>query len=186
MNAPGRPDGRRPPEEFRDVPRFPGYRVSSLGRVQSRRLPGRTERQRDDWADLRLRRLADGRLTVRLCSGGRGYVRFVHEVVLEAFIGPCPEGHVCRFADGDPSNARLVNLRWEAGEERRKPGRFAGSKHPRSKLTEEAVKEMCRLRAGGMSLKEIADRFGVSEQHVSGILRGLYWKHVTQPRRATP
>jgi hypothetical protein len=135
---------------------------------------------------MRLRRLADGRLTVRLSARGRGYVRLVHEVVLEAFVGPCPEGHVCRFADGDPSNVRLVNLRWEAGEERRKPCRFAGSKHPRSKLTEGAVAEMCRLRAGGMPLKELATRFGVSEQHVSGIVWGLYWKHVTQGRGATP
>jgi len=37
----------------------------------------------------------------------------VHRLVLEAFIGPAPKGTICCHNDGDPTNNRLENLRWD-------------------------------------------------------------------------
>lgn len=36
----------------------------------------------------------------------------VHRLVLEAFVGPRPDGMECRHLDGDPANNRLANLAW--------------------------------------------------------------------------
>lgn len=36
----------------------------------------------------------------------------VHQLVLEAFVGPRPEGMVTRHLNGDPSDNRLTNLAW--------------------------------------------------------------------------
>jgi len=41
----------------------------------------------------------------------------VHRLVLEAFVGPCPEGEECCHApDPDPANNNLWNLRWDTPE----------------------------------------------------------------------
>ena len=37
----------------------------------------------------------------------------VHRLVLEAFIGPCPEGMECCHWNDDPADNRLENLRWD-------------------------------------------------------------------------
>lgn len=54
-----------------------------------------------------------------------GYLRYVlsvknqriqisaHKAVLEAFVGPCPDGMEACHDDGDPSNNRIENLRWD-------------------------------------------------------------------------
>lgn len=39
--------------------------------------------------------------------------RYIHRLVLEAFIGPCPEGMEGCHNDGDASNNHLENLRWD-------------------------------------------------------------------------
>jgi hypothetical protein len=45
---------------------------------------------------------------------GRPQTRLAAELVLEAFGGPRPPGHVVRFKDGDPLNCALSNLEWVA------------------------------------------------------------------------
>lgn len=37
---------------------------------------------------------------------------YVHRIVLESFIGPCPEGMECLHWDDTPENNELSNLRW--------------------------------------------------------------------------
>jgi len=36
----------------------------------------------------------------------------IHALVLEAFVGPRPEGMVCCHIDGNPANNHVSNLRW--------------------------------------------------------------------------
>lgn len=36
----------------------------------------------------------------------------IHTMVLEAFVGPCPDGLMARHADDDPTNNTLSNLSW--------------------------------------------------------------------------
>lgn len=55
---------------------------------------------------------ADGRSCVSLKRDGQRVIRAVHRLVLEAFVGPCPEGMEGCHEDGDPTNNRLENLRW--------------------------------------------------------------------------
>ena len=40
------------------------------------------------------------------------HTRLVHRLVLEAFVGPRPEGMVARHLNGDPGDNRLENLAW--------------------------------------------------------------------------
>jgi hypothetical protein len=43
---------------------------------------------------------------------GQPQTRLAAELVLEAFVGPRPPGHVVRFKDGDRLNCQLANLEW--------------------------------------------------------------------------
>ena len=59
------------------------------------------------------------------CHTHQGYVQVgmfgkskrVHRLVLEAFVGPCPEGMVACHYDDNKENNRLENLRWDTERE---------------------------------------------------------------------
>ena len=46
-----------------------------------------------------------------------GKFRYLHRIVLEAFVGPCPEGHECDHINRDKDNNELTNLRWVTPKE---------------------------------------------------------------------
>lgn len=80
------------------------YQVSDLGRVYSL-ITGQL---------LSLRTTdRDGRPRVSLTGGAKVRTRPVHRLVLEAFVGPCPDGMEGCHSNGDTSDNRLVNLRWD-------------------------------------------------------------------------
>lgn len=92
------------------------YDVSDLGRVRSvarlivrgngspYRVPART---------LKHERNDDEHVRVTLYRDGTGFTRLVHRLVLEAFVGPCPDGMEGCHWDDDPKNNPLSNLRWD-------------------------------------------------------------------------
>jgi hypothetical protein len=91
-------------EEWRPIPGWPGYEVSDLGRVIShkrgldrelRTFPGPAGHPR-----VQLTRSRKDRRTY-----------FVHQLVMLAFVGPCPEGEEVRHLDGSRGNT-LTNLRY--------------------------------------------------------------------------
>jgi hypothetical protein len=121
-----------------------------------------------------------GHLSVTL---GQGDTRYVHRLVLEAFVGPCPEGMECRHLNGVPADNRLENLRRGTPKENhgdsvrhgtaahRKPGwRPRG----RVSLTAAQVEEIrAKVPAAPSGVpQELAERFGVSAAFVRAIARG--------------
>jgi HNH endonuclease len=53
----------------------------------------------------------DGRYYVTLRdTDGKTHIRAVADLVAEAFIGPCPDGHEVRFKNGDKTDSRPGNL----------------------------------------------------------------------------
>lgn len=77
------------------------YLVSDQGNVESiRRGP------------VRVRVKPNGYRYVLLCADGVKFKRYVHRLVLEAFVGPCLEGMECDHINTDPGDNRLENLRW--------------------------------------------------------------------------
>lgn len=107
--------------EWRPVVGWEGYyEVSDVGGVRS--LPrgvvatwGTTDRlstRRYPGKEMRPQRNTTGHLLVELTRGGRAVGRFVHRLMLEAFVGPCPDGHIACHRDGDPGNNVLTNLYW--------------------------------------------------------------------------
>jgi hypothetical protein len=99
-------------EHWVPIPSADGYEASDLGRIRSverviRYADGRQRAYRGQV--LRPGAKDDRTLHVKI----QGRTRYVHQLVLEAFVGPRPSGMECCHGDGDPSNNRLVNLRWD-------------------------------------------------------------------------
>lgn len=104
--------------EWRDVPGFEGiYQVSNQGQVRSldrivydRRRPNGFVRK-GVLLSPALQKF--GHFRIRLQHRGRKKAYGVHQLVLMAFVGPCPPGLQCCHNDGNPANNRVENLRWD-------------------------------------------------------------------------
>ena len=104
-------------ERWAPVPGWDGYEVSDQGRIRS--LDRIVQRKDGSRQIVRGRMLAatrekrDGRSRVRLHREGCNVQQRVHRLVLEAFVGPAPVGMIACHNNGDASDDRLSNLRWD-------------------------------------------------------------------------
>jgi hypothetical protein len=96
-------------EEWRPVPGFHDYQVSSLGQVASIKRGGRQI--------LAGGKTDTGYRNVLLYSHGQRFGRRVHALVALVFHGPRPEGLEIRHLDGDQLNNAAANLAYGTREE---------------------------------------------------------------------
>ncbi|OJW27640.1 MAG: hypothetical protein BGO49_23110 [Planctomycetales bacterium 71-10] len=171
-------------DEFRPVGGYPGYRVSRDGRVEScwtRR--GRLCIPTEAWHPLKPI-LRDGYPTVNLARAGKKTACKIHRLVLAAFVGPCPPGLVACHGDGERANNDLSNLRWDTpranSEDSLRHGTMVrGSRCGASKLTEDDVVQIRRLRGEGVSTGELARRYGVTRKNIEAIVSRRSWRHLS-------
>lgn len=107
------------PEEWRPVIDWEDfYEVSNHGAVRSlfRVVRARDGGQRDVPGRV-LRPGMDpcGYHRVSLNAFGSRQTRKVHRLVLEAFVGPCPDGMMACHNNGIRNDNRIENLRWDTG-----------------------------------------------------------------------
>lgn len=101
-------------EEWRSIPGYEtSYEVSSRGRVRSldRVVTDRRGRRHPKLGRVLtpVTNPVSGKLSVKL---GKSNTKMVHILVLEAFVGPRPNGLCGLHWDDDPSNNCVDNLRW--------------------------------------------------------------------------
>ena len=86
-------------------------RVRSIDRVATERNTGRLVRKRGRVLSPAQHR--NGQLHLHLWKDGIGKVGRVHRLVLETFVGACPDGMEACHANDDPTDNRLINRRWD-------------------------------------------------------------------------
>jgi len=171
-------------EEWRDVAGFEGlYQVSNHGRVRSRYKPGARGELSAYWAIRKLTVDSRGYPCVSFRLNDKAIKPPVHRLVLEAFVGPCPEGMECRHLDGNQENNQLDNLAWgthvENMEDKLRHGtENRGTKHPLARLTDDDVKEIRRRIEAGEKQLEIARDFRMSHAQISRIASRARWRHI--------
>lgn len=127
-------------------------------------------------------------------SSAKGYLRIklhrpvkegrIHQMVLEAFVGPRPEGMDACHNDGNSLNNRLDNLRWASPKENmadaKKHGTACeGTRHYSAKFTENEVKYLRqRFPLSGLTYREFAATIGVSPNPVFRMLTRRSYKNV--------
>lgn len=168
--------------EYREIPGWPGYRVGDDGSVWSRMKLGRPGGLGSVWRQRKPSKAkAYGHCYVVLSMDGVSATFLIHRLVLEAFVGPCPPGMECCHNNGNSSDNRLANLRWDTSKSNKadmvRHGTSArGELAPWSKLTESQVIEIRRLCDSGLvSQYQIANLYGVKRPLISKIALRKRW-----------
>ncbi len=176
--------------EYRDIPGFPGYRVGSDGSVwtclkRGYRI-GRESVITDEWRPRKASKNQRGYCGLSLRRDGRDVNCLVHRLVLESFVGPCPDGMEGAHGNGIRTDSRLSNLRW-ATPSGNWSDRFehgtdtSGERSWIHKLTDAtAIQALHDWAAGEMQIS-IAKRLGVTVQAINYLVRGKTWKHIPRP-----
>jgi hypothetical protein len=165
-------------EVWGEHPDFPGYLVSSLGRVRG--VKGTV---------LSPETLPGGYQRVSLCAGRK---KLIHILVAALFIGPKPEGHEVNHKDGDTANNAVTNLEYltPAANVRHSLDvlgrkRARGSRNGAARLTENQVAEIrTAFAAGDITRTALALRYGVDRSTVGRIISGECWNPNTEKRTA--
>ncbi len=173
-------------EVWKAIPGYPLHEASSLGQVRSiaREVKRKSGRGGDSSffrpsriIKPQVSRRAGGRIQAmvsRISPLGDGVNKtvYMHHLVLLAFVGPAPEGMICCHNNGDPTDNRPENLRWDTPESNnadmeRHGTRFIpqasfGGESPNSKLSDLQIVEIVESPWGWRGIgNKLADRFGV-------------------------
>lgn len=126
-----------PGERWLGIPGADGYEVSDLGRVRSvdRVVPrGRTP-MHCRAVILAVHHDPKGYPRVNIRMNGKRGAKLLHQLVLAAFVGPCPPGMEGCHENGHSGDPRLANLRWDTPSSNAQDKLRHGT-HPPSNRTE--------------------------------------------------
>lgn len=178
--APASQDERRP------IPDYEGlYEMDQNGNVYAmfafrQWKPGRLNKTRIS---------PEGYVTTVLTKDGVGKTRTIHRLLMLTWR-PVENSRQLEVnhIDGDKTNNDLSNLEWVTHHENMmhmfrvlrswEKNQVRGVTHGRAKLTEDDVREIRQLFAGGLSRKILAERFGVSTTNITFIVKRKLWPHI--------
>jgi len=150
-------------EEWRDIPGFPGYRLSNHGHA----VGPKGELSPDIGA------LGHSRITI---YRNRERHRFLlHRLILSVFVRKPKNGEQVRHRSGDPACNALPSLSWGSQEENWEDSKRHGFYRRYQKLSELDVEEIKSRGSAGEASYSIAKDFPVSDTQVGNILRGNQW-----------
>lgn len=163
------------------VPGCPLHEVSSQGRVRSYAKPGLATSIRTNPKILKPGTANKGyhQYRLRRDDGSFYHVR-VNNLVLRVFLGPPEEGQEACHNNGDRTDNRLENLRWDTHQGNMNDvvthgtiPRVYGEAHPLSKITQSTAVQIRRLYStGNLTYKELGNMHNISKSLVGMIIRG--------------
>ncbi len=172
--------------EFRRVSIAPGYWITDFGTLWS----DRTKRMKQLTPSMSPKGYPR---TTMAGWEGKNVTRYIDSLVLTAFVGPRPEGMECCHWDGNKTNNRLGNLRWDTtkanNQDKIRLGEMApqdGSNNGRAVLSEDDVYQIKLRLANHEPQAAIARHYGVTPLSINKIYVGRTWKQVPWPEGFVP
>lgn len=181
--------------EYRSIVGCSGYRVGDDGTIWTRwmhrggRLPDGSYpggmKLGDKWKPMKQCRRGGNKawcVTLRR-DDGKCVRKYVHQLVLGAFVGPCPSGMVCRHGPHGKYDNHLYNLSWGTQKENiadkaRDGTRVFGVTHHNAKMDPEKVRAARAKHTAGRSCLSLAHEFGISQTTMADILKRKTWREV--------
>jgi len=162
------------------------YQVSNLGRIKITHRLGRWGNIIKKDRILKLLKAQDGYYSVILHNGDKNLDYRLHRLILETFIGPCPNGHQGLHKDDNKVNNRLDNLYWGTKEQNiedaHRNGKIKkGVEVKLSKFTEDEIRFIrteYQFGVTGFGIQSLATKYKVDFTTMSSIVKHKTWKHV--------
>lgn len=105
-----------------------------------------------------------------------------HRVSYAMFVGPIMSGFVLHSCDRplcvNPEHLRSGTQRENCMDAMARDRHSRGERNGNSKLTDDDICDIRRNRANGVTLRELADWYGMTESGISMIARRKNWRHV--------
>jgi hypothetical protein len=165
---------------MKPIPNHDGYFANENGEIYSTRIHGKPRK-------LSLRKRVNGYPVVTLFKKWteRPKCRFVHQLILETFVGPRPPEMEAAHLNGVRHDCRADNLAWVTPKENRAHiilhgHKLQGEQIYGAKLTEATVANIRILRGVGLSVKYLAKMHNVSPWCIYDCTTRR-WKHVATP-----
>ncbi len=164
------------PVAYKEIERFPGYRFGDDGSIWSRYTSsGKLGRE---WTQRRAYLTKRGRHMIGLTVNRRQSHYIVSRLILEAFRGPCPQGMECCHYDGDATNNRIENLRWDTKSENIRD-LFRHGGRSTSRLAESDIPTIWARLVAGEDRRKIARDYEVDNNVIALLEFGRSWSYIT-------
>lgn len=167
-------------KKYKLIKSSPYNYVSNDGVVRKVYDPSRGSTLKKPYAEV------GGYVTISLMYGkNKRKTHMVHRLVWEAWKGPIPKGMWVNHKDGDKHNNHISNLEVTTPSENHyhasrilKRNYAKGEKSHSSVLTENSVRSIRARANSGMSQRDIAAVFNVSQPSIQAVITRKTWKHV--------
>lgn len=176
-------------EEWRDIPGYENrYQASNYGRIKALK---RTRVQPKYGATcyyqekiLKLLFTEKNYYQITLWDGLRRKTHRVNRIIAITWIPNNECLPQVNHKDGNKLNNFFKNLEWCTQDYNNKHARINhlnnnfGSGHHTSKITDEDVLEIRRMKSPNNTFKEVGDIFGITPQQAFRIVNKINWKHI--------
>lgn len=155
-------------EEWRSIAQ--GYEVSNFGRVRSWTVARRQRRV----APKVLKPYAIRTGYLRVCINRRDVL--VHSLVMQAFVGPCPDGHEINHVDCDKSNNAVSNLEYVTHLDNMRHARKSGWVPCLRLQNKLSIAQVLSIYIDPRTTREIANEYGVYTSTIRDIKTRRTWR----------
>lgn len=170
-------------EEWRSIVGYEGfYDVSSNGRIRRLRKTMGSLDIPFETPLIKAQHFNGMYMRVGLYRNGKGVTKDVHRLVMEGFVGQCPDGKEVGHLDGNGKNNRLSNLAYITAKENQFHRKLHGTYHigekvHNAKFTNAQVRRIKALK-GKISATKIAKELNVSPSTIQRIFKGDRWNSI--------
>lgn len=172
---------------MKPIPNYPRYFADELGQIYSVNHCSRYGYSNGKMKKLRHKILKDGRHMVILHVQKKLVYRYVHQLVLEVFVGPRPKGMLACHGHNGVGDNSVSNLYWgteaqnNLDDKIRDGSIYWGERHSCSKLNELQVRTIRRCyqlgKDCGITHSYLGSVFGVRQDAITRIINRQRWKY---------